>query len=255
MARFAIGLIIGLLIGGALAYFLFVGAPRSGKTPGELIRTPDPGGMPAGTAQIVLRQDFFNEVLGTIFQEMNPPAFPLGEQSANGQAAAPVPEGGCGGRITVLPQGSGIQTGVRFENGNLGAPMAFTGSYDSPFGCLNFSGWAQTRMDLRFDKQTQSVFGQATVETVNLDGVNPVFSGLITPIVQSTLNNRVNPIKILDGQQVAVNMPVIAANGNLQAAVSDVRAEISNNALNLYVAYEFNGAPLQLPAGAEPSTP
>ena len=79
------------------------------------------------------------------------------------------------------------------------------------------------------------------VETVNLDGVNPIFIGLITPIIQTTLNNRVNPIRIVDGRQLAVDLPVAASNGELKAGVDDVRAEVKDNMLNLFVIYDFNG--------------
>ena len=41
-----------------------------------------------------------------------------------------------------------------------------------------------------------------------------------------------------------VNLPVAAANGNLQAKVTDVRAEVKDRALNLYVIYDFAGGPL-----------
>jgi len=238
MGRLIVGLLIGVLAGGVLTYLLFVGTPRAANVPGEIVKPPDATGSPAGTAQIVLRQDFFNEVLGTIFRDMNAPAFPLG--NAPEQTGAPTP-GGCDGRITILKEGSGVQTGVRFENNTLGAPLAFTGSYDSPFGCLNFSGWAQSNFELRYDQASQSVFGQVNVETVNLDGVNPVFSALLTPIVQSTLNTRVNPVRILDGRQIAVNMPIAATGGNLQANVTDVRGEVKDNALNLYAIYQFGG--------------
>jgi hypothetical protein len=44
--------------------------PRAGKAPGAPIKPPD-ATVPAGTAQIVLRQDFFNDVLTTIFRDMN----------------------------------------------------------------------------------------------------------------------------------------------------------------------------------------
>lgn len=240
MSRFAIGLIVGLLLGGVLTFFIFVGSPRAGQAPGAPIKAPDASGLPPGTAQIVIREPLFNEVLGTIFTQMNPPQFPLGSQAAA--------EPACAGTITILKEGSGVETGVRIENGQLGAPIAFTGSYNSPFGCFQFSGWAQARMDLRFDQQTQSVFGQLSVETVNLDGVNPVFTALVTPIVQSTLNNRVNPIRIIDGRQVAVSMPIAAARGNLNAQVQDVRAEVKENALNLFVIYAFSGGQMQTTA-------
>jgi hypothetical protein len=170
---------------------------------------------------------------------MNPPAFPLSDPSAD-----------CEGRITVQQEGSGVQTGVSFENDRITAPLAFTGSYASPFGCLRFSGWAQSNFEIRFDPSNQLVFGQINVETVNLDGVNPVMSALVTPLVQSTLNTRVNPVRILDGKQIAINLPVTASNGNLQAAVTDVRAEVKDNALDLYVTYDFAGGPLSVASPA-----
>ena len=224
------------MLGGVIVFYFFVGVPKAVVAPGTPIQAPDPNGVPPGAAQIVLRQQFFNDVLGTIFQEMNPPAFPLSEPSAD-----------CEGQITIQQQGSGVQTGVNFENNRITSPLAFTGSYSSPFGCLRFTGWAQANFEMRFDAQNQLVFGQINVETVNLDGVNPVLSPLVTPIVQSTLNTRVNPIRMIDGRQIAVDLPVAAANGNLQANVTDVKAEVKDNALNLYVIYDFTGAPLTTP--------
>ena len=140
MARLIIGVLIGLVLGGVLTFFLFVGTPRSAKVPGVPIKPPDANGVPAGPAQVVLREDFFNNVLGTIFQQMNAPVFPLGGDPQ--QPAATADQQVCPSRITVLQQGSGVQTGVRFENNNLEAPLAFNGSYESPVGCLQFSGWA-----------------------------------------------------------------------------------------------------------------
>jgi hypothetical protein len=238
MGRLLTGLVIGILVGGVLCYFLVVGAPHSNKRPGEIIKAPDAGGIPPGTAQIVIRQDLLNTVLTTIFTQLKPPTFPL----SNGGDST------CSSTITILPQGSGVQTGVQFENSAIKAPLAFTGSYSSFAGCFPFSGWAQSDLQLRFDQATQSVYGIVNVETVNLDGVNPVVSGLITPIVQSTINSRVNPIKIVDGRQLAVDLPVTAAQGDLKAAVSDVRAEVKDNALNLFVIYGFSGGPMQTPA-------
>lgn len=248
MARILIGILIGIILGGALTFYLFVGVPRAGQVPGTPIRAPDPNGPPAGTAQIVLRQEFFNDVLGTMFSEMNAPAFPLGPQAANAATPAEVSQA-CGSMITLLPEGSGVRTGVSFENNKLAAPLAFNGSYDSMFGCLRFTGWAQARLDLHYDPAQQTVFGQFSVETVNLDGMNPVVSGLLTPIVQSTLNTRVNPVRILDGRQIAVNLPVAATRANLLATVQDVRAEVKDNALNLYVTYDFTGGPYTEPTG------
>ena len=107
--------------------------------------------------------------------------------------------------------------------------------------CIQFTGWAQANLELRYDGEQQNVLGQINVETVNLDGISPLISGFVTPIVQSTLNGRVNPIQILQGKQIALSLPIAATNGKLQANVKDVRAEVKDNSLNLYVIYDFNG--------------
>ncbi len=250
MGKLIIGVLIGLVLGGVLTFFLFVGAPSSSQSPGNPIQPPDPNGAP-GTAQIVIKQDFFNEVVNTILQDMKPPSFPLGlarnaafEDSGSFHYAA-LQNPQCDGTIKLLAEGSGVRTGVAFENNRIAAPLAFSGSYNSPFGCINFTGWAQANMALRFDQSQQAVFGQINVETVNLDGVNPIVSGFVTPLVQTTLNNRVNPIQILQGKQIALNLPIASAGGTLQANVNDVRAEVKDNALNLYVIYDFSGTPIQ----------
>ena len=77
MAKLLIGVIIGAILGGALTFWAFVGVPRSAKAPGTLMQQPDPNGVPAGTAQLTLRRNFFNDVLLTMFQEMSPPSFVL----------------------------------------------------------------------------------------------------------------------------------------------------------------------------------
>ena len=233
MRRLVVGILIGIVVGGVLTYFVFIGTPQSNTRPGELVKTPDPSGVPPGTAQLVIRKELLNAALASIFKDLRPPTFPLGAAS----------DANCASTITILPEGSGVQTSVRFDNDRLTAPLAFTGSYNSPVGCIPFSGWAQSNLELRFDQNTQSVFGIVNVETVNLDGVNPIWGGLITPIVQSTINSRVNPIKMVDGKQLAIDLPIAASGGNLRAPVIDVRAEVKDNGLNLFVIYGFGSAP------------
>ena len=245
---FIVGILVGLMIGGVLTFYLFVGVPRAAVAPGVAIQPPDPGGNPPGTAQIILKQDFFNEVLKTIFRDMNAPSFPLAlnenrEIQPTGKPSyAMLQGGGCDGRITLLPEGSGVQSVLKFENGKIIAPLAFKGSYSSMFGCINFSGWTQANLELRFDPAQQTVLGQLNIETVNLDGGAGILGGIVTPLVQKTLNDRVNPIQILQGRQIALSLPIAATNGTMKANVKDVRSEIKDNALNLFVIYEFSGA-------------
>ncbi len=247
MAKLLIGLALGSILGGAITFFTFVGVPRSSQTPGTPILPPDPGSS-TGSAQIVLNQDLFNQVLNTIFSQISEPSFPLTindsrssqpvfEQASFQEAQA------CESTIRILAEGSGVRSSLRLENERISAPLAFTGSYNSAFGCLRFTGWAQANLELRFDKAQQAVFGRVNVETVNLDGVNPIFGGLITPLVQSTINNRVNPIPIIHPGQLVVDMPIASTGGKLQAVVEDVRAEVKESALNLYITYSFSGSP------------
>src|SRR5688572_26737168 len=123
MARLLVGLLIGFLLGGAIIFYFFVGVPRAAQAPGAPISPPDPAGSPPGTAQIVLRQQFFNTVLESIFRDMQrPPTFPL---TMSGQ---PDLNSTCPSQITVLKEGSGVQTAVRFDNNSLSAPLAFSGA-------------------------------------------------------------------------------------------------------------------------------
>lgn len=250
MGRIIIGFIVGLLLGGALTFFLFVGTPKTIKAPGAPIKAPDAGGPPPGTASVVLNQQFFDTVLQAIFRDLNAPSFPVGlaenKQPGENAASFALQQEGCDNQITLKPEGSGVTTSVKLENGRITAPLAFGGKASVPLvGCTDFSGWAQGNMELRFDEATQNVYGQINVETVNLDGISPVVSPFITPLVQSTLNQRVNPIQVLRGEQIALNLPIQAAKGNLQARVQDVRSEIKENGLNLYITYNFTGAKTQ----------
>lgn len=246
---FILGAILGLVIGGGLIFYLYVGAPRAAQIPGAPIKAPEQTGSPAGTAAVVLNQQFFDTILSTIFRDMNAPAFPLNLTGRNDYDATPKAQyasfalqNECEGKIQLKPEGSGVATGVRLENGKIIVPLAFTGNYNIPFaGCKQFDGWAQANFKLLFDEAQQNVYGQIDVETVNVDGFAPIVSGFVTPLVQSSLNSRVNPITILRGQQLALNLPINASDGTLAAKVKDVRSEVKDNAVNLYVTYDFAG--------------
>src|SRR5437764_7818134 len=120
MRGFLIGALVALLAGAAIVFFMFGGVPRAAKAPGEPIKPPDPQRQNS-TAQIVIKQDLLNQVLTTIFQQMNPPSFPL-QVSAMGPEkddfrVIPALQEQCDGRIQVLQEGSGVRTGVSFKDG------------------------------------------------------------------------------------------------------------------------------------------
>ncbi|QQS40940.1 MAG: hypothetical protein IPM63_16470 [Acidobacteriota bacterium] len=241
--------VLGLLIGGAAAYFLFVGVPAANEMPGEPVAAPSPGGPPPGTATVVLDEPFFQAVLQTIFEQMNAPEFPLrgsngglDRQDGSGSYASAQNAAPCNNTIKILREGSGVKTSVRLEKGKLVAPLAFEGNVNVLGNCARFSGWSKTGLSLTYDSEKRTVYGKIEVETVNLDGVTPLASGLVAQFVQSAINQRVNPITILKGEQVAVSLPIEASGGTLSAQISDVRAEIKEKTLNLLVTYDFKGS-------------
>lgn len=238
---FILGTILGIVIGGFLIFFVIIGVPSANLPPGTPIQPLGADGIPAGTASISLNQQFFDTVLSTIFRDMNSPSFLLGQNQPQTNQAEQIAFQGCDGKVVLLPQGSGVKTTVKLENDKISAPLAFRGSYSILGYCYEFTGWANASLKLRYEDAQQTVLGQIEVESVNLDSLPAVVSGAIARYVQSTLNSRVNPITILNAKQIALNVPVAATDGTLSAKVKEVRAEVKENALNLYVIYNFSG--------------
>src|SRR5687768_1683735 len=156
--RYVVVMLLGILLGAGVAMF-FMGAPSAKSVPGTAIRPPDPGGNPPATVVISLEQSFIDAVLATTFTGLGTPTFQLGraDTETTEQFTPALFQGGCNNSITMLADGSGVKTGVQFQNGKVTAPMAFTGSYNLA-GCLQFRGWAQSDIRLQFDeaKQTRS---------------------------------------------------------------------------------------------------
>jgi hypothetical protein len=244
--KYLLTLVGGVIVGAVLVFLFFTGAPRAKALPGTPIGPPDPSGPPPGTAVVTLDERFLDAVLGAIFRDLNAPSFPLQLTSANLPAnksdnpfALAAFQGGCENKVVLVPEGSGVKTGVRFTGGKVMAPLAFTGSYSVFGSCVNFKGWAQASMSLSFDRDKQIVYGQVNVEGVNLEGAPPVVGGVITPLVQGTINQRVNPLEILRAPQLALNVPIQSSNGTLSARVKDVRTEVGDGVLRLHITYEF----------------
>lgn len=238
--KYILILVLGVLLGGGAAIF-FLGAPPAKSAPGQAVQAPDKGGNPPGTVVIALEQSFVDAVLATTFSGLGTPTFQLGQNSTpTDQVEMIRTQGGCANTITLLPEGSGVKTGVQFRNGTVYAPMAFTGSYNLA-GCLQFKGWAQTSIKLSFDQEKQTVYGHVNVEGVNLEGVNPIANNFVTVFVQTAINQRVNPLVLLSEPQLSLMIPVKASNGSVKARAKDVRAEILDGSLKLYLMYEFSG--------------
>ncbi len=238
--RYVVILLLGILLGGGAAIF-FLGAPPAKAVPGQAVQPPDKGGNPPGTVVIGLEQSFIDAVMATTFSGLGTPTFHLGQNRDGAERfEQALFQGGCTNEITLLPEGSGAKTGVQFRNGTIYAPMAFTGNYNLG-GCIQFKGWAQTSIKLQFDQEKQTVFGYVNVEGVNLEGVNPIANNFVTVFVQGAINQKVNPLVLISEPQLSLMIPVKASNGAVRARAKDVRAEILDGSLKLYLTYEFSG--------------
>ncbi|MCA1592160.1 MAG: hypothetical protein LC754_05820 [Acidobacteria bacterium] len=256
--KYLLTLVLGVIIGGALAYFFFVGAPRTAKMPGAPVGAPEAGGDPPGTAVLLLDEGFFNTLLGTVFQQLGEPTFRLGSA---GPQVLPAERGlrfveaqsggGCQSQVVIAPEGSGVRTGVRLDNGQVLAPLAFSGTYNAPvLGCAQFHGTGQANIQLRFDANEQTLYGQLNVEGVNIESIQGMNFGaaqgmvnnFVTQFVQNSINQRVNPLVLMRGAQLGLSIPVQATGGTLKAKARDVRSEVKDKTLRLHVTYDFSGA-------------
>ncbi len=237
--KYVLILLLGIVLGGVAAVF-FLGTPSAKSAPGKAVQAPDKGGNPPSTVVIAMEQSLVDAVLSATFNGLGTPTFQLGQTRGDERIEQALFQGGCTNMITLLPEGSGVKTGVQFRNGTVYAPLAFTGSYNLA-GCLQFKGWAQTQIKLSFDEAKQTVYGHVDVEGVNLEGVNPIANNFITVFVQSAIDQKVNPLVLLNEQQLSLMIPVKASNGAVKAHAKDVRAEVLDGSLKLYLIYEFSG--------------
>ena len=128
---------------------------------------------------ISFSEQFFDALLDAVFQFAPPPAFVLSKNSASEQSTkqsnsfAPTPV--CDESVKLLRETNGKRTSVRFREGVITAPIAFSGNYNPPFiGCVPFAGVAETIVDLEFDEPNQRLLARARVTDVSLNGTGGI---------------------------------------------------------------------------------
>jgi hypothetical protein len=183
-------------------------------------------------------------LLGSMFRDLGPPALRLGQSGATNEGpgfGTVSLQQGCTNMITLAPEGSNAKTQVQFANGKISVPLAFSGNYNLLGNCMQFKGWAQTSIQLRFEQEKQTVYGQVNVDAVTLEGINPAANNFVTVFVRDAINEKVNPLELIRAPQLQLVIPVKASNGAIKARVKDVRAEVLDGSLNLHITYEFSG--------------
>lgn len=209
----------------------------------------------AQTAEVAvsLNEQFFDTLLDAMFKNFNPPEFPIAQNRQKSEVESPAFQtinyqrepkfAVCNESIKLLREINGVRTAVRFREGKIYAPIAFSGAYNPPFiGCVEFAGWAETTIDLEYDRISQKLVGRVRVLNVSLNGTGGIGSSLLAKLVQSSIDKKINPIEILQTDKLSFVVPIQNAGGALRMKAVSVRHEIAGGVLNVYIAYEFTKA-------------
>jgi hypothetical protein len=244
MKRSILFVFLGLLVG-VLGTIFFLGSSRTHRLPGTPLKPPANSGDTSGTVTVTIDEKFFDSLLGTIFTKLGPPQLKLSQAQSPTLIQPAVFQDSCNNVVVLNSEGGEVKTGVRFTGGKIVAPLAFSGSYNLMSQCFQFKGTAKATVDLSFDQSRQTVFGTLDVGDVQLENVSPLVSTLVTAFVRHAIDERLNPFPVLPVSQLALSVPVHVSGGTLKANVKDVRSEIQEGSLRLYLTYDFSAEPKQ----------
>lgn len=239
MKKLILVLIVGLLAG-VLGTVYFLGTPRRSRLPGTPLKPASSSSDNPGTVTVAIDEKFFDSLLSTIFDKLGPPQLRLSQNGSQSFLQPAVFQGGCNNVVVLNAESGDVKTGVRFTGGRIVAPLAFTGSYSLLSQCFQFKGTAKATVDLSFDASKQTVFGVLNVEDMQLDNVSALVTVPITGFVRHAIDERVNPFPVLPVSQLALSVPIQVSGGTLKANVKDVRSEIQEGTLKLYLTYDFS---------------
>lgn len=193
---------------------------------------------------ITLNEAFFDSALEALFQSGAPLEFSIADSRATVSAPQIVnasfgkTEAECSETIKIQREINGVRTAVRFRDGKILAPLAFSGNYNPPFvGCVPFSGWAESVIDLEFDQNAQRLIAKARVLNVNLNGTGGIGGSMVAKLVQSSIDKKINPIELFQLSKLAFGVPVKGS--ELLMKATGIRHELQNGAINVVVTYEF----------------
>jgi len=207
------------------------GDVRAQESPAS--RTRRAANPPAAEATVTVNEQFLNSFLTAIFDNLSEPAMPLtvGGATSTGQ---------CQSEIRMKREVNGVRTAVHFEQGRIVGPLAFAGAYSSTLmGCIQFSGWADAEVLLEFDATRRALMARFHLREIHLNDVPVVLNGPLLNMVQSTIDQRYNPVELFTLDQLSTRVNIKPAGGALQLRAKEIRPEITPSALTLHIVYEF----------------
>ncbi len=201
---------------------------------------------------ISLNEPFFDALLDSVFLNYEPPQFSIASAGRNDDAtssalslfayrgpSAEAEPGFCTESVRILRENNGVRTAVRFRDGKVYVPLAFSGGYAPLFiGCVEFAGMAEANVDLEFDPVTQRLVGRARVTNVNLNGTGGLGGTVIAKLIQGSIDKKLNPIEVLSLDKVSFGLP-IPNTGTIRMKATGVSPEISNGSVQIRITYEF----------------
>ena len=188
---------------------------------------------PAAEATIAVNEQFLNSFLAAIFDNLKEPSMPLTLGGASSTAE-------CSSEIRLKREVEGVRTAVHFENGRIIGPLAFAGAYSSSLmGCIEFSGWADSEVNLEFDQTRRALVARFRLREIHLNNTPAVLNGPLLNMVQTAIDRRYNPVDLFTLEQLSTRVNIQPAGGALQLRATQVRPEITPGALTLHITYEF----------------
>lgn len=203
--------------------------------------------------KISLNEQFFDALLESVFKNLKPPKISLAElqiekvdqnknsifQNANLPLTTYHSPLICDESIRLLREVNGVKTAVRFRQGKIYVPIAFDGNYNPPLvGCIAFQGWAETNIELAFDRNKQALVGNAKVLNVSLNGAGGLGGEFLGRLVQSSIDKKINPIEIVKMDKISFTFP-IQDSGSLRMKALGMRHRINDKSVDVYVNYQF----------------
>ncbi|MGH9949603.1 MAG: hypothetical protein ACRD6X_20720 [Pyrinomonadaceae bacterium] len=178
---------------------------------------------------LTLNEQFMDAALDAVLQKGEPPSIPLKNDS----------NAACRESLRLTREVGGVRTAVRFRDGRIFAPIAFNGNYSLPIiGCIDFSGWAETEITLEFDPAGKRILARAKTLNVNLNGAGAVGGNLLTRLVRSSVEDRINPIDLISLERLSFVFPIQGA-GNVQLNATGFRHSVQNSSLSIHIPYEI----------------
>lgn len=188
---------------------------------------------PSAEATVTVNEQFLNAFLTAMFDNLKEPSMPLTVGGAQSSA-------NCVSEIRLKRENASTRTEVHFEDGKIVGTMAFAGAYNqSLMGCVEFTGSANTDVNLEYDANRRAVLAHFYVREIHLNNTPAVLNGPLLSLVQGAIDRRYNPVEVFTLEKLSTRLEIQPAGGALQLRAKEVRTEITPSAITFHIIYEF----------------